>query len=96
MGEVRSEAAGTGPDVKPAPQRNGFPGESKVRLSRDQGNWRHDELGDHHKTCLRSFRFGLSSCINPTNVFTYNCHNLHRNTNKSLQDDFSVETEVNL
>lgn len=41
---VRREATGTGPDVKPAPQRNGFPGESKVSHS---GDWISEELGDH-------------------------------------------------
>lgn len=65
-GEVRSEAAGTGPDVKPAPQWNGFPGESKVKLSWGGGIWKPKELSDHHNMRFKGFKLILPSWINST------------------------------
>lgn len=50
---VRREATGTAPDVKAAPQRNGFPGESKVSRS---GDWISEELSDHRVMCCEWFQ----------------------------------------
>lgn len=81
VGELRSEAAGTSPDVKPAPQWNGFPGESKVKLSWDQGT-----AGLKNSVtiimCFKSFKLIFSSCTNSTAGMSYKCCNLHWNTNK--------------
>lgn len=90
VGEVWSEATGTGPDVKPAPQWNGLPGESKVKLSWDWGIWRHLELSDHHITFFKGFKLIVSSCTNSTDEF-----NLYWNTNYRMTSLSKLELIIN-